>query len=592
MKPRSLLSPSNSLPLFALLIIYTLLLAGCEFSLGDLLPTPMPPEYTPLAPQVSSTPFPAGSSTLASGSSPTPIPPSPTPALILAMPTPLPPSPTPQVVPATATPILGVAASPMPASTSTSIPSSPTSTAVQPTSTSVPPSPTKPAVQPTSTSIPPSPTSRAVQPTSTSVPPSPTPQATNTREPIQPTILFAPGTTAALMQGNLQAGQVVSYTFEAAQSQPMVLIMDSPNHDVSLGLSAPGGVQLLDPANKRTSWQGMLPSTGQYKLQVSGGAATQAYALTVKIPQVVTFASGTNSVTLSGSTLRGQLFSYALNCSAGQTMSVTLYTPPDSATLDIFGVGSGTLLKASDNATTWTGPVPETQAYIIEVIPSKNQVVNYVLTISVTGQTSPAPSGATSIVFATSTTAAVVQGSLQPGQVATYTVQAEQYQPMILLVESPKRDITLGVLHPDGSTFLSPDNKFTYWRAQLPLTGQYTIQLYGGAVAGNYTLTAKIAQLVTFPAGSSTITLSGNPYKGYVVSYAFRLSAGSRLSVSLDGDPSKAYLDVFGLTSGTLLSPLDKANTWTGILPKSEVYIVEVIPRDYVGSYHLTVSGW
>ncbi len=48
---------------------------------------------------------------------------------------------------------------------------------------------------------------------------------------------------------------------------------------------------------------------------------------------------------------------------------------------------------------------------------------------------------AVNIVFTTGTTAAVEQGSLQPNQVQAYTLNAGQYQPMILSVSSPNNDI-------------------------------------------------------------------------------------------------------------------------------------------------------
>jgi hypothetical protein len=75
--------------------------------------------------------------------------------------------------------------------------------------------------------------------------------------------------------------------------------------------------------------------------------------------------------------------SYALGCKAGQTMTVTLNVPSTTATLDVFGIASGTLLSASAKANTWTGVLPQSQEYVVEVIPNNGQVVNYSLTISV-----------------------------------------------------------------------------------------------------------------------------------------------------------------------------------------------------------------
>ena len=57
------------------------------------------------------------------------------------------------------------------------------------------------------------------------------------------------GTTAAEVKGAIQSGQIITYTLDAGQSQPMILIMDSPNHDVTLGVFEPTGAALVNPAN-------------------------------------------------------------------------------------------------------------------------------------------------------------------------------------------------------------------------------------------------------------------------------------------------------------------------------------------------------
>ena len=64
-------------------------------------------------------------------------------------------------------------------------------------------------------------------------------------------------------------------------------------------------------------------------------------------------------------------------------MTVSLNVPSTTATIDIFGLVTGTLLSSSAKANTWTGVLPQTQDYVIEVIPNNGQVVNYSLTVSV-----------------------------------------------------------------------------------------------------------------------------------------------------------------------------------------------------------------
>jgi hypothetical protein len=64
-------------------------------------------------------------------------------------------------------------------------------------------------------------------------------------------------------------------------------------------------------------------------------------------------------------------------------MTVTLDIPASSAYIDIFGLSSGSLVSSSAKASTWTGILPQTQDYVIEVVPNNGQVVDYALTVSV-----------------------------------------------------------------------------------------------------------------------------------------------------------------------------------------------------------------
>ena len=428
------------------------------------------------------------------------------------------------------------------------------------------------------------PTSIVSLPSPTPIPPSPTPQPTATTPPASTNIVMSPGTTAAVVQGTLEPGQAVRYTLQAGQAQPMILIVNSPNNDVTLGVFEPNGNALLNPAQKKAIWQGLLPQTELYTIQVSGGASVEDYTLTAKVAQRVNYVPGATSLTLNGSTVKGYVFSYALSCQANQTMTVSLNVPSSTAYLDIFGLSSGSLLSSAEKASTWTGVLRLAQDYVIEVVPNNGQVVDYSMKVSVIPTTG-------NIVMQAGTTAAVVQGTAQAGQVITYTLAAGRSQPMILIMSSPDNDVTLGVFEPNGSILLDPADKWTRWQALLPQTETYTIQVIGGATAEDYTLTAKVPQRVNFASAAISLTLKGSTVNGYVFSYALRCQANQTMTVTLDIPASSAYIDIFGLSSGSLVSSSAKASTWTGALPQTQDYVIEVVPNNgQVVDYALTVS--
>ena len=239
-----------------------------------------------------------------------------------------------------------------------------------------------PTPQPSPTPLPPQATPTPLPPTDTPLP-SATPKPSVTATPTPMPIVFFSGTTAGVVQASVQHGQVLSYNLSAGANQPMILILRSPKNDVYMGVTEPNGNLLLDPAKKWNNFQWLLPKSEVYTISVYGGAVAEDFILTVKVAQVVNFASGATSMTLNGTTQKGYLFSYALFAKAGQKMTLTLNVPATKAYLDVIGLATGTLLSAGDKDNTWTGTLPADEDYVIEVIPTAGNVINYSLKVEV-----------------------------------------------------------------------------------------------------------------------------------------------------------------------------------------------------------------
>ena len=235
---------------------------------------------------------------------------------------------------------------------------------------------------PSPTSMPPLDTATALPPTQTASPTArPTATAAGTPTPVN--IVFSPGTTTAQVGGNIQPNQVQAYTVNAGQNQPMLLALNSVYSDVTLGVVEPDGNKLLDPDKKWMYWEWVLPKTELYTIQVIGADSQEPYTLSVEVAQIVSFPAGASSVTLSGSTPKGYVFAYALAGKANQVLTASLKAPDGSAIIDVLGIANGTLLSPTDQAIKWSGTLPATEDYIIEVLPANGQVVNYTLTVSV-----------------------------------------------------------------------------------------------------------------------------------------------------------------------------------------------------------------
>ena len=175
-------------------------------------------------------------------------------------------------------------------------------TACQLPSSGAPPAISPQPASPTVTTIP------VVEATNTSVPPTPViPTATASPTPLMPTVApptmlpptpvlptafpppqairiqFAAGSTSAVIDGNIQAGQTVYYVLKASATQTMSVKISSPNGDVYLGVLGADRTVLLPSSNLDTIWSGTLPTTQDYYLSLTSSSTT-SYTLSVNIP--------------------------------------------------------------------------------------------------------------------------------------------------------------------------------------------------------------------------------------------------------------------------------------------------------------------
>lgn len=218
-------------------------------------------------------------------------------------------------------------------------------------------------------------------------PPTAVPPPTSVPPPGQ-VIQFAPGATEAEAQGQLPANGIASYTVNAMANQNMQLSLSSNSNSARIAVLAPSGAPLPPQRGnpEGTYWQGNLPANGDYTIQILAGSAapTANYSLNVTIPVRISFAPGAISAQVQGTTGNGRIVTYLLKASGGQTMTANLTAPPNSAGITIYGLDDGQpLIRSQSGATSFNGPLPATQDYVIQVVPFGNTTVNFTLDVTV-----------------------------------------------------------------------------------------------------------------------------------------------------------------------------------------------------------------
>lgn len=243
--------------------------------------------------------------------------------------------------------------------------------------------------------------------------PAPTPFATPTppldRSPVvySQALNLVPGSSSDV-SGSLRANATVNYTFEAEQGQQLSAAL--AREGTLLTILGPDQQAIAD-ATQVSSYQGTLPSTGIYTVQLipAPGIDESQYQLNLRLesaatatptptptlpssspanpsvevptaePQTISFAEGKNRTQVTGLTSKQQIQRYLVNLEEGQQLSVIVTR--GAVTLDIRDP-EGDVLKGK-NKFHWQGRVKRSGQYQIDVVPLANNEVDFGVNVGV-----------------------------------------------------------------------------------------------------------------------------------------------------------------------------------------------------------------
>ena len=304
----------------------------------------------------------------------------------------------------------------------------------------------------------------------------PTPTPTPQRSRVQ----FQPGATSAAVSGELAPGGTRTYLLRASAGQIMQVTLWANVGARILIWGADGS--RLNRGMEEEGWQGTLPKTQDYFIQVVGGDQALSYCLRATVFARIQFARGAVSATVTSPTQTcvpqgvEVVGAYALRASAGQTLRVTLNSPNNDVLLTVVGA-DGTPVKYYDDwSTTWEGVLPTTQDYHLLLVATGGDSR---FTMTVMART-PSQTPPTRIRFVAGTTSATVSGSLAQGTPARYVLWAARDQRLEIRIwpapteyAPPRLNVT--VAGPGGAAWsdLTLDDAID----PLPASGDYIITL-------------------------------------------------------------------------------------------------------------------
>jgi hypothetical protein len=207
-------------------------------------------------------------------------------------------------------------------------------------------------------------------------------------------IEFAPGATSAQIYNQNNAAPT-RYVLRANSGQEMKVELNSPNPFPYLIITGADGTQLLRANQDLSIWQGRLPSTQDYYVQVIRPPRAEGadYNLTVTIepnhaPQIqgqrIQFAPGATSTVVSGNVAPHTTNTYLVRADAGQLMSVNVNSPGNPDVLTVYGKDGTVLINgnmAGDHS--WYGRLPLTEDYNVQVTNTTPYPTNYSMNVAI-----------------------------------------------------------------------------------------------------------------------------------------------------------------------------------------------------------------
>ncbi|KAA3656833.1 MAG: hypothetical protein DWQ04_29960 [Chloroflexi bacterium] len=342
------------------------------------------------------------------------------------------------------------------------------------------------------------------QPSVTNTAVSQPPTATNTPQPPQPIqIEFAPGATGASVPGSVVQGTTQRYILRAMAGQQMNVQLTGDLADLALAVIGQGGSVFQSQMSGLTNWQGNLPATQDYYLDVVGNAsrnftlnvtvtALPAPTATIDLsPERIQFLPGTTSATRPGTLGPGQSKTLALNAATGQLMEFVLTSA--AAPINITMTYPGTtlfhegVLNQSTNQYRTTGmyTLPLTGDYAFLLTNVGTAVTEYTITYSITDNTASGTTP-TRVQFLPGSTSATLSGAISQisgDQAYVLTAVSGQIMNIQLLAATTPLFVTIadanGVLLAQQSGIYRQDlEKFeTALALTLPASGDYIITL-------------------------------------------------------------------------------------------------------------------
>jgi LysM repeat protein len=304
-------------------------------------------------------------------------------------------------------------------------------------------------------------------------------------------------------------------------------------------------------------------------------------------PERIQFAPGATSATVNGAALANAPKRYLLRANVGQEMTVNLVTPSAFTYITVLTPQGGNLAGADGIIQNWTGRLPQSGDYTVEVINTAQGAANFTLQVTIVTPNGGPVNEAGEAVLEQLTVRtlesypvqvqAVIRGQLPDA--CTYIAEARQRR------ESNTFRLSLTTAR-YANRRCAP--ALTPFEQIVPLdtvglpAGAYNVRI--NQISTAFTLATgndpnqppATVERIRFRPGAISDTRGGSVSAVEPRGYVLRAAAGQQLTVQLKTTSAFVYLKVLTPNGDNLAASDGALQYWTGVLPVDGDYTIEV----------------
>ncbi len=280
-------------------------------------------------------------------------------------------------------------------------------------------------------------------------------------------------TTMVSSPGKLDPGRSVQAVFnaEAGRRISIKTTIETGMGGI-LSLWGADGRQLVPEIASVTDWEGTLPLTQDYYLNLRNTSSKPlTFRLTIKMPPIaqpaatrVQFKANSTSGSTQGDLPAGGRQRYVLRAMAGQQMDIRMETDGAEGDSHLYiWSADGTVYTQTAPVKQWSGMLPATQDYYIELVSTSTEPVAYRLTLTISAIETPVPPTPRPVVTPkiarddiirtdASPLDITLEGRVGNGERDRFTLNLVKGEKLEVVLTATKGNAVFNVLGPDGKT--------------------------------------------------------------------------------------------------------------------------------------------